>query len=1187
MIRLTLLILLAASLAFPGFAQLDRGAITGNITDATGAAIPAAKVLIRNTATGAAYEITANEAGQYVMRNLPAGQYEIEAGAPGMKKLIRRGLELAAAQTISADLTLEVGSLTESIQVTAEVPRLQGDTPAVGTNLSQSVLRDLPVIWGTARLAENFAFRLVPGVVGNTFRAYVNGSTAFGREALIDGVPANNGTSGNTAETSVSMEALSEFNVQTTVTSAEFGRTQGSVFMYVMRSGTNDWHGSLFGILRNEALNANSFSNNARGLARPTDRRWVYGGSLGGPFTIPKVYDGRNRTFFWFAYEKFTEKNMALGSPSATVPQPEWYDGDLSRLLGSATSYRDALGRTVYQGAIYDPASFYQLPSGRWVGEMFPGNQIPVSRISAVSRNLNEIMKKHYLPTVRDASGRFPLENNLALPITSTTTTDEYKWSVKMDQNISSRHKISGTYNYVYRPRLLVSAGGTRPLWDARDMRFGGPLSRAVPQNTLAQFARLAHDWTVSPRVLNHVSVYWNRFSFPYAMHNYKTNGAKELGIRNLDTPGYPNIDWSSGPFVALSTPGFTRNRFFARGSFGLRDTVSFFKGRHFMKAGYEAQFYQFNSSTTNDDHFIYFRPHATAIPGEPFSGNVTGYAFASYLLGIVNHMAIAPAQGLGGRLRYQAVYFQDDFKVSRTLTLNLGLRWDYIPPPMEAYDRLSSWSTDVRDPVSGLMGAYAFTGFCPECIGRRYFGSIDWKDFGPRFGFAWRAPAGLTVRGGYAILYDGNLYQNGHAVPLGKATQVQHGGNFALDAPAVDPWRGLFRWDDGFPADRFTPASYDVSWGNKNRPASFDSRVGLNPYIQQWNLNIQREVVRNLVLDIGYLANKATRLRNGQLAAVNQLPFSVLQQYGTTLSQSVRSPADAARYGIAFPFPGFSGTVASALRPYPQMQGNSTLNVYGAPLGFSTYHSLQVVVNRQFSRGLSVYANYVWSKAIANTETTEAAGNAVPMDYYNLALEKTVTSFDRTHNFKSHFLYELPFGRRSTLLTRLPGALDLLVSGWSVSGTLNGFTGTPLNFSAPSPYSFWNGGTNRANVGPGPYRNAAFDPAKFNLMAPNSPDNTYLNKAAFSQPPAMQLGNAPPYTSYIRGLGRWSEDLCLYKNHRIAEKYRFQLRAEFLNPFNRHYLGSPSTSINSTTFGQITSVSGERSIQIGFRLDF
>jgi hypothetical protein len=537
--------------------------------------------------------------------------------------------------------------------------------------------------------------------------------------------------------------------------------------------------------------------------------------------------------------------------------------------------------------------------------------------------------------------------------------------------------------------------------------------------------------------------------------------------------------------------------------------------------------------------------------------------------------------------MHYQALYFQDDFKVSNALTLNFGLRWDYMPPPMEAYDRLSSWSPDVRDPKSGLMGAYSFTGTCPQCNGKRYFSSVDWKSFGPRFGFAWRAPAGLTVRGGYAVLYDGNLYQNGQAVPLGKSTQVQHGGNYALEAPSVDPWRGLFNWDDGFPTDRFTPASYDLSWGNTNRPGAFDPNVGLNPYIQQWNLNIQREIVRNLTLDVGYIANKATRLRNGQLAAINQLPYAAMQKYGTTLSQPVQSAADAAKYGIAYPYPGFSGTVASALRPYPQIQGNSTLNVYGAPLGFSTYHSLQVVLNRQFSKGLSFFGNYVYSKAIANTESTEATGNTGPIDYYNLALEKSVTSYDRTHYFKANFTYELPFGRRGSLLTQIPAAVDLVIGGWSISGTFNAYSGVPLNFSAPSAYSYWNGALNRANIGSGPYLNEAFDGANFNLMAPNSASNAYLNKAAFSQPAAMQLGNAPRYTSYVRGPGQWNEDLCFYKNHKFSEKYRFQLRAEFLNPFNRHFLGNPSTAINSTTFGQITSVSGQRSIQIGFRLDF
>ena len=603
------------------------------VLDPSGAIVPGVRVLLCNAGAAASYETVSSDAGQYIMRNLPSGDYEIHAEVLGMSKLTCGGIILGAAQTLHIDLQMEVGSLSESVHVTAEAARLQGDTPQVATNLSRSPMRDLPVIWGTARRAENFAFRLVPGVVGDTCQAYVNGSTAFGRQAPIDGVPSNNGTSGNTAEASVSMKALSEFNVQATGTSAEFGRTQGSVFMYVMRSGTNDWRGSLFGILRNEALNANSFSNKARGVARPTGRRWVYGGSIGGPLSIPKVCRGVDRTFFWFSSEKFIENNLAYGSPNATAPQPEWYVGDLSRLLKPATAFRDALDRTVYRGAIYDPATFRQAPSGRRVGDMFPGNRIPMSRLSRVPQNLDAIRKRHYLPPVRDAGGRFLIENNSVLPVSSTTTTDESKWSVKVDQNISDKHKFSGTYNYTCRPRLLVSAGGSQPLWDPSD-KTGGPLWRALPQKVLCQFGRLAHDWTATPRILNHVTVDYNRFSHPYSVHNDSTGGARELGVRNLSTPGYPDVEWGSGRFVTLNTPGFTRNRFFSGNSFGLRDTFSFFKGRHFMKTGSESQFYHFNSAPRDDDHYICFLPQSTAIPGEAFAGSQTGCSFASYLPG-------------------------------------------------------------------------------------------------------------------------------------------------------------------------------------------------------------------------------------------------------------------------------------------------------------------------------------------------------------------------------------------------------------------------------------------------------------------------------------------------------------------------------------------------------------------------
>ena len=1159
-------------------AQLNRGSLTGAVTDPSGAVIPGARVVARHAATGATYETRTNEAGQYSVPSLPTGAYEVTFEAASFKRLVRDGIQLGVTEVLRVDASLEVGAVTEAVQVTAEAPLLQTETPEVGTSLGYRQLQDLPLSFGGARLAEAFAYKITPGVAGNTWTSYINGSSAFSKETLLDGATVTTYLSGHFGENSVSVEAIEEFKVQTSGMAAEFGRSQSGVFNYVMKSGGNQLHGSGYGGLRNEAFNANTFVNKARGIGRAQDRKQNYAGSFGGPIYLPKLYDGRNRSFFYTAYERYRERTLGFRSPDRTEPLAEFYQGDFSRLLGPPTGQTDAMGRPVLRGAIYDPRSFTQLPNGRYIGEPFAGNRIPVSQFSRVSQRLNAIATKSYLPTVRDASGQIPLVNNATFPVANTPEFDQYQLSTKADQIISERHKLSGSYSYTARPRLLLDQGG---MWDVSDPE-GGPLSKARRQRIKSQLTRLAHDWTLRPTLLNHFTLYWNRMANPNVGVHRGLDGAADLGIRGMSTYGYPQVNWGGGPFVTLVQPGDPQNDFQVYTGWGFINTANFSRGRHFMKAGFDFRRNHLSTRPTQGGSFN-FAARGTAIPNEGFSGNLTGYSFASYLLGIVDSAGLGDPVGLGGRRHYYSVFFQDDFKLSPKLTLNIGLRWEFQPPFFEVADRVSSWNPLKRDPASGLAGAYDFAGDCSACTGQRSFGGRSLRDWGPRLGFAYQPAKGWTMRGAYGIFYEGDLFNGFSGTPLGKATSVQVGGTWQLSADPVNPWAGIFNWDNGLPQDRFVPASYDVSWGNRNRPAMIDPDYGRTAYTQQWNLNIQRELPKHLVLDVGYVGNKATGIRNGQLQLVNQIPASLLARFGRNLNNAVRNPAEAASNGIAYPFTGFTGTVASAQRPYPQIQGNQTVNVYGSPLGFSTYHALEITANRRFARGLTAYGSYVWSKTMANMETSMVnATGGRPIDYYNLALEKAISEHDIPHMLKTYFVYELPFARRSGLLART------LLGGWSVSAIANYFSGTPLGFSGSFPLTGgWNGATNRANIASGALKAGNYSKSAFELSTQSSPSNTYLNKPLVTDPAPLTLGSAPFRTSAARNFGVISEDVGLQKNQTIKEKYRFQIRAEFLNFFNRHQLGGINTTVTNPLFGQVTSVSGSRVIQLGLRLDF
>ena len=981
------------------------------------------------------------------------------------------------------------------------------------------------------------------------------------------------------------MESLQEFKIQTNPVSAEFGRSQGGVMNYVLKSGTNQYHGSGFGMLRNEAFNANTFASNARGEKRALDRKWNYAFSGGGPVRIPKVYNGRDKTFFYATYERYHESQLGYGAPSRTVPIPDFYEGNFSRLLGPATRFADALGNPVLQGAIYDPATFSQLPGGRWIGQMFPGNRIPVSRFSKVSQNLNAVAKQYYLPTVRDASGQYALVDNAVFPQQGIPIRDQWNISIKGDQNISDYHKLSASWSMNKRPRMTAQPQGVEGMW-APGQEFGGPLARTLMQYLLSHYARLAHDWTITPTLLNHAIVYYNRFRNDNSSAFKDVDGAKAIGLTGVSNKGYVNTNWGGGPFVPLAQPGSQTVSYDAVISYGFLDTISYSKGRHFMRAGFDYRRNQDNNRG-NFTTAVNFNARATAIPNESFSGNFTGYSFASYLLGIVDSAGLTIPAGFGHYYNYYSWFLQDDFRVSSRLTLNLGLRWDYSSPLMEVGNRVANWGTSKIDPVSGLPGAYEFAGNCKACTGRSYFGNRDYNNFGPRIGFAYRLSPKVTLRGAYAIFFEAEAV---HSNTLGNATTFAWAGTYALGADPVEPWRGIFNWDNGFPAAQaYQPPSYDVSYGNSNRPGMYDPKGWNMPYIQRWSFNLQYEPVRNLVIDIGYLATKGTQLHAGVLNVLNQIPASALSQFGSNLNAAVRSEADAARYGIKYPYPGFRGTVASAIRQYPQVFGNNTINIRGTPLGFSTTQSLQVTADKRFSKGLSAYASYVWSKTLSNVWSSLESDDAdKPLDYYNLRLEKSVADFDIPHMFKAYAAYELPVGKGKTLLGKAGKVANALAGGWSVSGIANYFSGSPLGFAGSTPLSGgWNGVGRRINIAPGEMKSSGYNPAAFDLANTRNPSNTYLNKSVYSDIAPLTLGTAAYRYTQARGFGTISEDLGLQKNHVIKEKYRLQIRAEFLNLFNRHTLGGINTSITSPLFGQVTNVSGNRSVQFGARLDF
>lgn len=1157
------------------FAQGDRGTLTGIVTDHSGAVVPVVAINVTNTLNNSVYRAATTAAGAYTVPNLPIGSYRLEFLAQGFKKTERTNIQLTQGQVLRIDVTLELGAVTETVEVNAVASGIETDTPRVSTNMPNTQLRDLPISMNggsLGRSSEDWAFKLVPGIGGSSWSSRINGMSVQGqRETFFDGVPAGANISGVVAESSVSIEAVGEVNIMTSGYSAEYGRLAAGVFNYSLKSGANEPHGSAYGALRNEALNANTFTNNFAGLRRNFDRKQNFAFSFGGPIVLPKIYHGRNKTFFYAAYERYRQNQTGRPGPNSTYPLKEFYDGDFSRLLiGGILGTKDALGRDVLRGAIFDPLTAQQLANGRYVAEMFPGNRIPVSRISRVSQNINKIGKERYLPTVVGPDGLVPLQNNAETATNSLYQKfDQHQFSLKLDHNISDAHKLSFTHDYTGRPKYDPRGG----LWDWNDPT-GGPWAVVFIQPLTTKRYRISYDWTVTPTLFNRIQVFHNRLGNPYYDYNNDVDGAAVYGIKGLSTHGYPLVNWGGGPNYSLSSNAAQPRTSSSATTYGFSDTVSLSKGRHFFKAGVDVR-NLISASRFDPQASFNFSNLATSIPQEANAiTSFTGYSFASYLLGGVTSASLNVPNPRTPHNDYIGAFLQDDFKVRTNLTLNLGVRWEYNKPVFESWDRQASWDPTVTDPETGLLGAYTFAGKCNVCTGKRYFGIRDFNNFGPRIGFAYRAAKDFTIRGAFTITYLGDRQ--------GLGNDIVGNGSYNLTADGVFPWQPIFNWDNGFPQDRFVPPAYNRSYANAfGVGTSFDPKYGVTPYVTQWNINLQKALPGKIVVDLGYMGNHSVKTYDSGLVRVNQTPTSIFARYGSVLNRSITSAADAAALGVPYPYPGFRGTVNSALRQFPQIRANDTWGTAGAPEGFSRYDSMTLIVNRQFSRGLSVYANWVWSKIMCNCGSM--------LDYYNRDLVKSLDSNDSPHIVKAFAQYELPFGTGKSLGSSMPKVLNTLFGNWVVSYIGTYSSGTPIGFSGAVGITGWNGGTNRVNVAPGQLELGTFERSNYDYANRNTTGaNRFLNTSLVTAPAPGTFGTAATRFAQIRNFASHNEDLGLQKDFKFQEKYRAQIRAQFLNAFNRHSLGGIQTNITNPQFGQVTgNPGGNRSIEIGARLDF
>lgn len=1152
-------------------AQSDRATITGTVTDVSGALVTSAQLTATNVNNNLQSVTTTNAAGRFTLLNLPIGQYTLVCSKDGFEKYQRSGLDLAISEATEIDIGLTIGSNTEAVTVSGDAPQLQTQTSSISTNLGNAAVTELPLNVQGGRNLSAFMFAYVPGVEGiganspdKDFSSHIDGSLTSTKEVMIDGTSAVSQIGGYLSESSPPMEAVQEFQVTSAGLGADEGRTGGGVFRYEMKSGTNAWHASGFYYMHHEAFDARSWGDTyneavclgaadgepaqiascQRGFGKPDDRLYDYGASFGGPIKKDKL-------FFYAAFERYTFANIGVGALSSTVPTTAFLNGNFSALLDTSVVLgTDSAGQTVYGGAIVDPLT----------GDVFPGNIIPSQRISTVSKKIVDLYEKYYQPLSSD------LTNNNALPLNSPATWYESdQFSVKLDYNVSQKHRLDGSIIYAYIPRLLSNQGG---IWSAGS-EDGGPMANAYDHNTTAPSLRFRDSWTLSGTLLNVFAITFNRFRVPSGARSRDGNWPAALGLGNFGSGNFPIIQFQgvngtdqryvAGLPIDETILGSQFNDFYAANTFIYNDTLSWVHGRHTYKFGADLRAQQFNS------HGDYGVPTFTFDPAQTAGsfGTDAGFGFASFLLGDANQASVSEPDNTYGRRKSVSLYAQDNIKVTSKFTLNADLRWDFNGRYHEKYGHWSNFDTTALNPVIGLLGSLEFANDGSDSFETKQY----YHNFSGHIGGAYQLTPKTVARASFGVFY----------VPLNLNTYsgIPYGFNpgFVLNNQVLTP----FAWDNGYPG-RAVNIGKDPNF-TRYGMVSVDPHILELGNVQAWSVGVQREISRDVIVEANFIQNHGYHLESGYVQA-NQpklSAYTALVQAGQQYSLVTIPGLDGK--------PGFTGFGWASVAPFPNVAMTfGPLFFVGSPLGNTDYQSLQLTVKKRTTHGLSMLASYNLSSSHGDVDNAfEDLYYAGPLqDVYNPQQERhTISSFDQTHIVKGYVLYELPFGRGKELLSDAGPALNGLLGGWTVSGDFHYATGMPMRITANVYYP----GINNvyADIVPGCDISEHYN---------GQVGGTYFNPACFTNPPNGEFGNAPGYLAALRNPGLATEDLGVSKSSRFGERYRLRLYFQMFNVFNRHGFSGPNTQIGTAGFGEVlpqdlNGLPGARVGQFGARLAF
>ncbi|MDX2030510.1 MAG: carboxypeptidase regulatory-like domain-containing protein [Blastocatellia bacterium] len=1149
------------------FAQRGRGTVLGTVTDAQGAVIPGAQVVVTNTATNTATMVVSNNDGNFVAPNLLVGSYTVSASKDGFKKALRSGITLEVDQRAEINLTLEAGAVSETIEVTSQASLVDTTTATFGKVIENRRVQELPVN-GRNALSLVLLAPAVQSGVGPTASGFadrgtqvsmirINGSPFATNNLVVDGLSSVNAYLPD-VNINPNVDSVQEFKVQTNTMSAEYGFTLGGVVNLVTKAGTNDYHGTLYEFFRNNSLDANSWTNNRAGRRIQPLRYNQYGGSLGGPVRFPKKifgplggFDGRDRSFFFYNYEGYRFVTNASGF--YTMPTEAFRNGDFSKLA-------DATGRPIL---IYDPATTRPNPSGNgFLRDPFPGNIIPANRIDPVAKNF---LRFYPLPN-RPADNAFTNLNNYFGAVSNRRTLSQH--TSRFDHRLSERNNFSARYTF-YRQ---FTDNGTSNLYPDPTVR-----QRTDPFRGHNVVLTDLHNFT--PNLIHEFRIGVARQIFDFKVASAGGNWPQQLGLPAIVPPDVV-------PAVSNGLPGFNTGTVGKRGGsvWQLFDSLTWLRGNHTLKFGTELRLTQANNLQKSAPSGSFGFPTTLTDNAAPIAGNRinTGNSFATFLLGTVGSASVTTHLGESEVGKAYGFYVNDDWKIRRRLSLNLGLRYDYQQQPYERRCGTSIFDPFDTNPTNGLKGRTEYA-----CVDYgRAFSQGDKNDFAPRVGFSWDVLGNqkTVLRGGYGVFmsalfsYWNANYEstNGFA---GTTTQYLPAGNNNLLT--------AFQFKDGFPSapnqplgSRLGPNFFATS------SASFKEAISRTPMSQQWNLSLQQQLGGGFLVEVAYSANHGTHLLSGSYD-LNQADPAKIREFGLAgrLTNNVPNPFAGKVPGA---FGGATITQAQALRPYPYV-GNITVQAPHA--GNSIYHSLLVSAEKRFSKGFTVLASYTFAKLISDSIFNglnfigSEGGNEFGYQngLYNRRAERAEDPSNVPHRLVISGLYELPVGAGKRFDFK-NGVANNMLGGWQINTITTLVAGTPVIVRGAN-----NGLANRPD-----WVGSLELPSGFVDANPQR-GVQWFNPAAFVNPGLYLFGNTPRAISQFRNPGAVIVDLSVFKNFTITEKLRLQFRAEAFNAPNHVNLGTPNGSFgagpngvnNNDAFGRITGARDPRLMQLGLKLLF